>query len=161
MAALPKAGRRRDSRSRQKLSRFWTDNDGVVAAEFCVLLPLFLLVVAGIVELAHMWYVDYAITNASREGARAAVVYVINPSPSRQSWAQNAATAAVNKYLHPDGKTLLPGVTISAPQVTAGNAPGDSVTVKITASNVTVVLGDLINAFKGMTIKASTTMRME
>jgi Flp pilus assembly protein TadG len=45
----------------------------VVALEFVILFPLFLLIIAGIVEFGHLFYVRHTLTNASREGARAVV----------------------------------------------------------------------------------------
>ena len=54
---------------------FLKRQDGVVAVEFVILFPLFLLIIAGIVEFGHLFYVRHTLTNASREGARAAVVY--------------------------------------------------------------------------------------
>ena len=46
----------------------------MVAVEFVILFPLFLLIIVGIVEFGHLFYVRHTLTNASREGARAAVV---------------------------------------------------------------------------------------
>ena len=43
--------------------------------EFVILFPLFMLILVGIVEFGHLFYVRHTLTNASREGARAAVVY--------------------------------------------------------------------------------------
>ena len=50
--------------------------DGVVAIEFALVLPIFLLIVAGIVEFGVMLYDQQIITNASREGARAGIIKV-------------------------------------------------------------------------------------
>src|SRR2546425_3804405 len=55
--------------------------DGIVALEFALILPIFLLIVAGIVEFAVMLFDQQIITNASREGARAGIVQAI-PKPS-------------------------------------------------------------------------------
>ena len=63
-----------------------------MAVEFIILFPLFLLIVVGIVEFGHLWYVDHVITNASREGARAGVVY-----PNTTAQAPSAAQTAVTR----------------------------------------------------------------
>lgn len=49
---------------------------GVAAVEFAIVLPLLVLLFAGIIEFSLLLYNQQVITNASREGARAA----INPS---------------------------------------------------------------------------------
>jgi Flp pilus assembly protein TadG len=42
--------------------------------EFAILLPLFLLVIGGIVDFGRAFFTQIQLTNAAREGARAAVV---------------------------------------------------------------------------------------
>lgn len=60
---LLKPGNRRTLRQR-----------GVVTVEFAALLPIFVLFLVGIVEFGHLWYLKHVLTNASREGARYAVI---------------------------------------------------------------------------------------
>ena len=47
---------------------------GAAAIEFALLLPAFLLVIAGIVDFGRAFFTQIELTNAAREGARAAVV---------------------------------------------------------------------------------------
>lgn len=47
---------------------------GVVAAEFALLLPVFLLLLFGIIEFGMLMYGREVVTNAAREGARAGIV---------------------------------------------------------------------------------------
>jgi Flp pilus assembly protein TadG len=131
---------------------------GTVAVEFVILFPLFLLIVVGIVEFGHLWYVDHVITNASREGARAGVVYTTQTP--RSTWAQNAAQTAVTNYLNSNGQSIIPGVKVTT-TVTAGSSSGDNFTVQINATNVPLVLGQVVPAFQTMTLQATTTRRME
>ncbi len=56
------------------MMRFMTDEKGASAVEFAVLLPLLVLLVFGIIEFGLLLYNEQVITNASREGARAAIV---------------------------------------------------------------------------------------
>ena len=49
--------------------------NGTAAIEFAIILPLLLLLVFGIIEFSLLLYNKAMITNASREGARAGVVY--------------------------------------------------------------------------------------
>ena len=43
---------------------------GVAAIEFAIVLPLFVIIVFGIIEFSLVFYAKAVITNASREGAR-------------------------------------------------------------------------------------------
>lgn len=49
------------------------DETGASAVEFAVLMPLLVLLVFGIIEFGLLFYNQQVITNASREGARAAI----------------------------------------------------------------------------------------
>ena len=47
---------------------------GQALAEFALVLPLVLLFIAGIIEVARAWNIKQAVTDAAREGARYTVV---------------------------------------------------------------------------------------
>jgi Flp pilus assembly protein TadG len=47
---------------------------GQALAEFALVLPLLLLLVAGLIEFGRGWNIKQAVTDAAREGARYAVV---------------------------------------------------------------------------------------
>jgi TadE-like protein len=47
---------------------------GVAAAEFALLLPVFLMILFGIIEFGMLMYGREIVTNAAREGARAGIV---------------------------------------------------------------------------------------
>ncbi len=47
---------------------------GTAAVEFAVVAPLFLLLLAGIIEFGQVFRIQHLLANASRRGARAAVV---------------------------------------------------------------------------------------
>ncbi len=62
--------------------RFWSDarrglrsERGGVAVEFAIILPVFLLLVFGIVDFGHAWYMKTILQNSCREGARYATRY--------------------------------------------------------------------------------------
>lgn len=59
------------------LYRKLKNQKGVAIVEFAIALPLLLLLLAGFIEFGFLLYNKQVITNASREGARAA----INPLP--------------------------------------------------------------------------------
>ena len=47
---------------------------GAAAVEFAVVLPLFLLLLAGIIEFGQVFRIQHALSNACRRGARSAIV---------------------------------------------------------------------------------------
>lgn len=49
------------------------DERGAVAAEFALLLPVFLTILLGIIEFGMIMYGREIVTNATREGARAGI----------------------------------------------------------------------------------------
>lgn len=51
---------------------------GAAAVEFALLLPVMLLVIAGIVDLGRALFTQIELTNAAREGARAAIVSTVS-----------------------------------------------------------------------------------
>lgn len=53
---------------------------GAAAVELALLLPVFLLVIAGIVDFGRALFTQITLTNAAREGARAAVVSTMSPA---------------------------------------------------------------------------------
>ena len=73
------------------------DEGGAVAAEFALLLPVFLLILFGIIEFGMMMYGREIVTNAAREGARAGIV---QGPPKRTS---GEITTIANNYLQGTG----------------------------------------------------------
>ncbi|WP_162164488.1 TadE/TadG family type IV pilus assembly protein [Intrasporangium chromatireducens] len=55
---------------------------GASAVEFALVLPLFLLVIAGVVDFGRALFTQVVLTNAAREGARAAIFTTSTPGPS-------------------------------------------------------------------------------
>ncbi len=136
--------------------------DGVVALEFVVLFPLLMLILLGIMEFGRLFYVRQTLTNATREAARAAVM--LNSASDRITWAKTTATTTINNYLGLNtGQTKrLPGVTLDPYDIeVSGNTTGSTVLVKLSATDVTLVLGSLVDALKNLSVSAQTTMIME
>jgi Flp pilus assembly protein TadG len=150
-----------DRKNRNMLKKLLKREDGVVTVEFIILFPLYLLILVGIIEFGHLWYVRHALTNASREGARAAVVYY-TPADTREAWATATAKAAVKNYLSATNDPWLkslPDPVVTFPDVTA--ATGNTLTVTVTSPSGLLLLDELIPAFKDVTVSAETTMRLE
>lgn len=55
------------------------DDRGAAAVEFALLLPVLILVIGGIVDFGRAYFENVILTNAAREGARAAVVIRNSP----------------------------------------------------------------------------------
>lgn len=66
---------------------------GAAATEFAILLPVFLMILFGIIEFGMMMYGREIVTNAAREGARAGIV---QGPPKRTS---GEITTIANNYL--------------------------------------------------------------
>ena len=48
---------------------------GGVAVEFAIIFPVLMLLVFGIIDFGHAWYMKHMMSDASREGARYATRY--------------------------------------------------------------------------------------
>jgi hypothetical protein len=55
------------------------DQNGTAIVEFAIVLPILFLFVLGIIEFGALLYDKAVITNASREGARTAIVFHADP----------------------------------------------------------------------------------
>ena len=53
---------------------------GQSLVEFALVLPVFLLILAGIIDMGFMFYSRITVINAAREGARSAVTAIDNPT---------------------------------------------------------------------------------
>jgi Flp pilus assembly protein TadG len=71
------------------------DRSGAAAVEFALVFPLLLVVMIGIFEFGRVWNVHQVVTDASREGARRAVVRDGVTGTAKQT----AVTNAINNRL--------------------------------------------------------------
>jgi Flp pilus assembly protein TadG len=157
------------------LPRFLRGQHGGVAVEFAILAPIFILLLFGIVDFGHAWYMQHEITSASREGARYATRYQttslgiriipVNLVPSIANYIKN--TSAENGNLGGLGlHTRLPAdcnlqVTPAGPGYTSGTVP-DDLSVMVTARKNWFVLGYLIPGFGSYKdLTATTVMKCE
>ena len=53
---------------------------GQSLVEFALVLPVFLLILAGIIDMGFMFYSRITVINAARDGARSAVTAIDNPT---------------------------------------------------------------------------------
>jgi hypothetical protein len=129
------------------------NRQGAAAVEFAIVAPLFFLMVFGMIEFGRAVMVQQVLTNASREGARVAVLDSQTPTASQ-------VVSTVTTYLQNTG---ISGATVTinpAEPTTAGYGAPVTVTVEIPFGNVSWLpspwfLGTNIH------LKASTVMRRE
>jgi Flp pilus assembly protein TadG len=123
---------------------------GAAAVEFAVVAPIFLLLVFGMIEYGRMVMVQQVLTNASREGARVAV---LDGSSAQQ------VQDTVNQYLN-SGSIQGAAIAINPPNpATAGFGDPVTVTVDIGFSKVSWLPSPMY--LGGKTLTATTVMRRE
>ena len=104
---------------------------GQSLVEFALLLPVFLILVMGVIDIARGYSVLQVVTNAAREGARVGILPTAAPG---------AVTTSVNTYLTAGGQNGC--VTAGANWGNAAPA-GVNTTVTVTCNFVTMT-GTLI-----------------
>jgi Flp pilus assembly protein TadG len=122
---------------------------GAAAVEFAVVLPIFIILVFGMIEYGRMVMVQQVITNASREGARRAVLDGATTS---------AVQSSVTTYLT-NAQISGGSATVSPDPSTANSGDPITVTVNIPFSSVSWLPSPMY--LGGKTLSASTTMRRE
>ena len=118
--------------------------------EFALVAPLFFLVLLGMIEFGRMIMVQQVLTNASRVGARRAVVEGVT---------QTEVTTLVANYLT-NASVNGPTVTV-APTNLANLGFGDTVTVSVTVPFDGVSWTGSPWFLSGKTLFASTMMQAE
>ena len=122
---------------------------GAAAVEFAIVLPVFVTLVFGMIEYGRMVMVQQVITNASREGARRAVLDGATTSAVQSS----VATYLTNASISGSSTTVSPNPS------TAASGDPIAVTVSIPFSSVSWLPSPMF--LGGKTLSASTTMRRE
>lgn len=117
---------------------------GAAAIELAIILPLLLLLIAGIVDLGRLMYTEVVLSNAAREGSRMiALGYSTADAQARVTAAAfniGAATVAV---------------TIPCP---ANPIPTDGASVTVTTDFDWVILDDVTSMFPGGSISTPGTL---
>lgn len=106
---------------------------GIALIEFAIVLPVLVLILLGIIDLATAMYDLAILTNASREGARWGIISSNNPS--NQPWACSDTTEGTTtpcQVANASAKSLLisyRATTSLTTTATGGGVPGSTVTV--------------------------------
>jgi Flp pilus assembly protein TadG len=117
--------------------------EGAAAVEVALVLPLFSILLLGLIDFGHFFFTMNTITNAAREAARRASV-----QPDAAT-IQSAGLAAANEYLQP--AALAPGVGGGAKNCSL-NCPTVNVSlVNPGTTNATVNVTIQLATFKNIT----------
>ena len=135
----------------EKICRLCRKNRlGAAVVELAVVLPLFLLLVLGMIEFGRMLMVQQILINASREGARRAV---LDKATTQE------ITTAVNQYLAHSGINGA-SVTVSPnPPSSAAYGEPVSVTVSVAFREVSWLPSPIF--LGGRVLTSTTAMRRE
>jgi Flp pilus assembly protein TadG len=123
---------------------------GAAVVEFAVVAPVFFLLVFGMIEYGRLVMVQQILTNASREGARLAVL---------DGTTTANVTSTVSTYLR---NSTIDGATVTVnpdPPTSAGYGEPVTVTVSINFDQVSWLPSPMFLGGKAM--RASSVMRRE
>ena len=154
---------------------------GAAVVEFAIVVPLLLVICFGIIEFSVLLYDKAMLTNASREGARAGIVFTPEGrDPASTIPEVNVAVGNINDKIDIAVTTYCANNLISFgnnPNLLTtttwvdndGNgvlSPGDSFNVEVTYNFHFLVFSNLVGIFGGgfndiLNLKAITIMRLE
>jgi Flp pilus assembly protein TadG len=109
---------------------------GAAAVEFALVLPLLVLLFAGIAELGRLYYLQATLSGAAREGAR--VMALQNDTGTTVT----AVKAAAGSVALTDAQIVVtPGTGACQATTTSGQPPRAMVTITFTTPLVSTVFG--------------------
>jgi len=154
----------RRSRRFQWLNRFRRDEQGVQLIEMAIVIPILLVLFAGVAEFGRYFYEYTTLAKASRLGARYLVSKSLNSSVNYETLAKNIV---VYGNTAGSGSPILSGLSPSNVEVTyAGPVAGVPETVTVTIVSYPHVplfdLGGLLrnpSLSMAVDVKPSVTMR--
>ncbi|MBR6620689.1 MAG: pilus assembly protein [Clostridia bacterium] len=127
--------------------------EGQAMVEFALILPIFLLILCGIIDFGWLFYNQLSLNNACREGARYAVVHTD----------ENADTQSIINHIENISSTVFAndGVDITVTYSSPSDPTAGDVTVSMQAdiSFFTPVLSTILG--KEKTITSTVIMKVE
>jgi Flp pilus assembly protein TadG len=137
----------------EKLCRLCRRNRrGAAVVEFAIVAPVFFLLVFGMIEYGRMVMVQQILTNASREGARYAVILDSNDTTAVQD--------RVTDYLQSASINGSPNVTVDWPASGSGSNQPITVAVSIPFGQVSWLPSPMFVS-STMPLQATSVMRRE
>jgi Flp pilus assembly protein TadG len=135
---------------------------GAAAVEFAIVLPLLVIMLFGIIEFGLILYDKAVVTNASREGARAGIVYRTTASGDYSPLTDTDITNIVNNYCQNKLVTFGSSNNATTTITRNGGSPGGDLTVNVAYHYDYLVLPGFISALTGgIDMVATTIMKME
>ena len=133
----------------------WHKEDGQDLVEYALVLPLFLLLVFGIIEFGYLFLQYNTITNAAREGARAGILPITTSCDL--ACVDGKAAAAANTFAAAAG--LNPAhLTVAA---THPNTTQVRVAVSYSTHLMTIPVMAVSGLTTAFTLQSTATMRRE
>jgi Flp pilus assembly protein TadG len=146
---------------------------GNVLLETAIVLPIVLVILFGIIEFGILLYDRAMLTNASREGARAGIVYdyddggtADDPDDDRHHPEESTIVATVQNYCADYLISFVAGSTLTVAVDGVGGASGDPLTVTVNYPFRFLAFSNLIGLIGGdlenlVNLRAVTVMRLE
>ena len=126
--------------------------------EFCIVLPLLLILLIGMIEFSLLLYDQAVITSCSRECARAGIVAQEGRNAGTVTNAIDAVKAKYSDKLITFGAASTLTVT---PDMSAGTSFGNSLKVTVTYNYGYLVLPNFITMGNSITLGSATVMNFE
>ncbi len=149
---------------RRRCRRLAAREEGAVSVEFAILCTVFLMLVFGVIDMGHAWYMKQIVTNASREGARYGTRYQTDASGNHIL--PSGLSPSIGSWIQSNYASMLPAdanlsTTVSGPGYTTG-APGQSVNVSVSARKTWFLIGRLIPGLgSSINLTSATVMSCE
>lgn len=135
-----------------------TNQEGASAVEFAIVLPLLVVLTFGIIEFSILFYDKAIITNASREGARAGIVFNGDYPGVSEADIKNVVDNYLGSHLITFG-TPTPATTTLDTQCTDTGVP---ITITVTYPYNFLVLPNIVTSLAGtINLTAQTVMNCE
>lgn len=140
-------------------------SSGQAVVELACVLPLILIIVLGLIDFGVLFYNHAMVTNASREGARAGIVFQADTSGNFVPHTVAEIRTVVNNYLQSrlisfGGAT---SATVTAP--TTGTSPkhggSGSIDVTVTYTHAFLALPRFLGWGNTINLSSETIMRLE
>ena len=129
---------------------------GVAAIEFALVLPVLVLLLLGIIEFSLALYDKAVITNASREGARAGIVFSDPPMTDGE------ISSVVTNYCQNRMITFGSATQVTTTVLREGTSSGDDLTVRVQYQYQFLAVPKFVTGLAGgVQLGAQTVMRME
>jgi len=141
----------------RKLAKRLGGDRGSELIELAIVLPILLLVLAGIMDFAFLFQRWEAVTNAAREGARVGIL---------PGYLEADVRNRVQAYLTSGGLTDTPNILVSYPPITIGALTVNTVTVTVEYPSRFLYLGPIAGLVGGgfgsqITLRSVSVMRTE